>query len=531
MFKVALRLAASLVLTVLLFVSEVYGQVHVWQRWEQSLTSSRNYENPYADITVEVTYSGPDGRTIKTQGFWDGGATFKIRCAFPVAGTWSWGTNCSDTSNRGLHNANGRVTVASYAGDNPLYRHGFLKISSDRHYLAFNDGTPFLWMGDTCWAAPIRATQAEWQAYVTNRVNKHFTLIQLGQAEEWMGSADREGNTPFTGSGITQWNPAFWQGYEQKVEYANKQGIVILAVGLMEPLSRYPSSPDAQLFAKNFVARMFGNFVIFSPSFDSPNMTLADDVGNAIDSVTSVHLITQHPGTPYHPETNTFAEAYYDRDYLDFSSNQTGHNAGDKKWCYWKAVNWNLSLQSRKPDKPVMNIEAFYANQVEELGTCTDLDARALGYLSWLSGSPGYTYGEECYSWKCADCVDWAERYDDASASQMGYMHDLFDSIAWWTLRPAHNLVQNQSSQDQTRIALAKSVDGRLAVAYLPDNNSIQIAMGEFPTPMTGKWFDPRNGQYTNIGDIANSGTYTLDRPGAGDWVLLLSSASKISPP
>jgi hypothetical protein len=43
----------------------------------------------------------------------------------------------------------------------------------------------------------------------------------------------------------------------------------VLLVGLMEPVSRYPESSKACRFAQNIIARLFGNFVIFSPSFDS----------------------------------------------------------------------------------------------------------------------------------------------------------------------------------------------------------------------------------------------------------------------
>ena len=65
---------------------------HTWQRWEHALTSIRPYGNHYAEVTLRVTYAGPDGRTLRAYGFWDGGDTFRIRCAFPVPGVWQWET-------------------------------------------------------------------------------------------------------------------------------------------------------------------------------------------------------------------------------------------------------------------------------------------------------------------------------------------------------------------------------------------------------------------------------------------------------
>jgi len=57
---------------------------HTWERWEHVLAGTHDYANPYADVTLRVTYVGPGGRTLRTYGFWDGGDTFRIRCAFPV---------------------------------------------------------------------------------------------------------------------------------------------------------------------------------------------------------------------------------------------------------------------------------------------------------------------------------------------------------------------------------------------------------------------------------------------------------------
>ena len=290
-----------------------------WQRWEQALTSTRSYDNPYADVTLRVSYHGPGGRTLRTYGFWDGGDTFRIRCAFPVAGMWQWETECSDTANTGLHQQRGTVEVAPYQGDNLLYRHGFLKVSDNRRHLAYGDGTPFLWIGDTAWAAPQRASDEEWEAYLADRAAKHFTVdpggtgLRVGGTNATARDRSRSPTRP-----ARQWNPAYWQSFERKGPTRQREGLVVLLVGLMEPVHRYPEADQACLFARNIVARLFGNFVIFSPSFDSEFMPLANEVGRAAREATAVHLITQHPGTPWNQPTPTFSIQYYDEPYLDY---------------------------------------------------------------------------------------------------------------------------------------------------------------------------------------------------------------------
>ena len=240
--RLARFLAGPLAVAALLLPGSICGAATSaiqWQRWEQAFSSSVAYSNHYRDVTVVVTYTSPEGSTLQTLGFWDGGSTFKIRCAFPSPGLWSWQTTCSDSANAGLHQQSGSVTVTPYSGDVALYRHGALKVSANRRYLTFHDGTPFLWMGDTAWVAPLGASQSDWQTYIADRKAKHFTVIQIAPASRWSGlTTDTEGNEPFFGADLAQWNPAYWLGFEQKVQHANEQGLYVLVVGIMEPESR-----------------------------------------------------------------------------------------------------------------------------------------------------------------------------------------------------------------------------------------------------------------------------------------------------
>jgi Protein of unknown function (DUF4038)/Domain of unknown function (DUF5060)/Putative collagen-binding domain of a collagenase/Beta-galactosidase len=508
---------------------------HTWQRWEHALSSSGNYDNPYRDVTLRVTYTGPGGRTLRAYGFWDGGSTFRIRCAFPEPGTWQWQTECSDRLNAGLQGQTGRVNVLPCNGNDFLYRHGFLKVSDNRRYLVLADATPFLWIGDTAWAGPLRASDQEWQEYLADRAAKHFTVIQIAPAPAWAGATDRQGQKPFTDQSCAQWNPAYWQAFERKVQRANEQGLVVALVGLMEPVSRYPGSSEACLFARNIVARLFGNFVVFSPSFDSEFMPLANEVGRAVRDATAVHLITQHPGTPWNQPTPTFSDRYYDEPYLDIAGVQTGHNGGHLDWCAHHAMEWVLHLYRHEPHKPVINLEAMYDAQGEK--SWRAVDARSLAWRTWLSGASGYTYGAGDVPpkvprgsgaiWKWVTDPEkydyWKKALQWASAFQMQYLHDLLAALEWWRLRPASDLVRNQPDDITRRMVLAKTGAGDLAVAYLPNNDEIDIDLSAFPAPLRARWFDPRHGDYTPLPDlIANKGIARLSPPAKGDWVLLL---------
>ncbi len=511
------------------------SRAQTWQRWEHVLTSTRVYTNAYADVTLRVTYTGPDKRIIRTYGFWDGGSIFRIRCAFPVPGTWNWQTECSDTANAGLNGRQGRINVSKYNGANPLYQHGFLKVSENRRYLTFNDATPFLWIGDTAWAVPFRSSDDEWQTYIADRKAKHFSVIQIASAPEWAGAVNRQGQKPFTDKSCAVWNPAFWQMFERKVQYANENGMVVMMVGLMEPVSRYPESSNACLFARNIIARLFGNCVSFSPSFDSEYMPLADDVGRAARDATTMHLITQHPGTPWDQPVPTFSTNYYDKPYMDFAGVQSGHNGGHIDWCAHHAIEWNLYLYRHEPHKPVINLEAMYDGQGGKGWRA--VDARSLGWRTWLSGAAGYTYGAGetppnvpggeggIFNWvNDPDKSDyWKKALQWDSAFQMQHLHDFLAALEWWRLEPAHPLILNQPDDVTRRMVLAKSASGDFAVAYLPNNEAVEIDLSGFPAPLTARWYDPVSGRFSfGTENVENKATHRFAAPSKSDWVLLL---------
>lgn len=68
--------------------------------------------------------------------------------------------------------------------------------------------------------------------------------------------------------------------------------------------------------------------------------------------------VREHPGTA----KNVVAETFFNRSYIDFSANQTGHGTGVLMLRYGNAISWNLSFYNRTQNKPVINIEAFYDN-------------------------------------------------------------------------------------------------------------------------------------------------------------------------
>src|SRR5665811_1356550 len=58
------------------------------------------------------------------------------------------------------------------------FNHGKLKVSENKRFLVFEDGTPFYYLGDTGWELFHRLNKEETEKYLENRRAKGFTVIQ-----------------------------------------------------------------------------------------------------------------------------------------------------------------------------------------------------------------------------------------------------------------------------------------------------------------------------------------------------------------
>ncbi|MBN1420528.1 MAG: DUF4038 domain-containing protein [Planctomycetes bacterium] len=513
----------------------IHSTVPVWTRWQASLESARPHADPYASVTLSVTYAGPGGATIRGFGFWDGERTYAIRCRFPSPGRWTWRTTSSDRSDAGLHDRSGAIDVVAYEGENPLRRHGSLRVSPNGRFLEHADGTPFLWIGDTAWAAPMHATlDDEWKIYLEDRRAKGFTAIQIFCASDWSGDKDRDGNVPFIGEGLARWNPAYWRAYDRKVRAANDAGLVVFITGLMEPVKRYPGEAEARLFARNLVARSMGDIAIFSPSFDSRYMPLGDAVGSAVREATSIHLISQHTGTSLDA-----AQAYFDKPYLDVCGLQSGAGWGSKplsaRTAARNAVEWTQALRARTPPKPIIDLEARYDSAFNQ-GQLARLP-RSCGYWTILSGAAGYTYGcAGVWNWAPSKPLSdvqskpwtWREGIARASSIDMKHMAAFFRGIPWWTLEPAPAAIRDRPEDPTLRMAFARSAPRDLAVAYLPDNPSIAIRADALPAPARLEWFHPATGERVQAAAPAAEGKFLVfSRPEGWEDALLVARASE----
>jgi hypothetical protein len=94
----------------------------------------------------------------------------------------------------------------------------------------------------------------------------------------------------------------------------------------------------------------------------------------------------------------------------------------------------------------------------------------------------------------------------------MKHMRDFFNKLEWWKLRPAPELVANQSP-DVTRF-ISASQGGGVVVVYTPVAQPVDLKIkGE------AQWFDPTSGAFRQADAFTPPGK---NAAGDGDWVLLI---------
>ncbi|MBV6433654.1 MAG: hypothetical protein IANPNBLG_03845 [Bryobacteraceae bacterium] len=501
-----------------------------WTRWEMKQQARVTPEDPYS-MKFGARFRGPGGQRIDAPGFYAGSGSFRVRVAFPSPGAWTWETFC-DQPKPGLDGRRGRVQVRRYTGENPLYRHGFVTVRPGGRYLVHRDGAPFLWMGDTAWFAAVESSPREWAEYLSIRARQRFSAVQISVVR---GLKDAAGPPAFDASGRPE--PAYWDNIDGKVKEANARGLLILMAGLGRPDTPagipYVSRPE---FARYLAARFFGDHVVFSPNFDDFHKPVYDTVAVNLRAATSLHLITQHPGTRKGQN-----EIYLPRPYLSFTGLQSGHHRGRLELTYGAAREWPLNLWASTPVRPVINIEAMYDGRGnDEGGAWREKDARKLGWISWLSGALGYTYGAGesgshvpgtnggVWRWcQEASAHDyWRKAVAWNSAAQMTVLRDFFASIEWWRLEPAHQVVAEPAPSNLERAVFAWAADRSFGIAYMPLQR-LTLDLGRFPGPVEAVWINPRSGGRIPVAArLPNRGTHRFDPPEEGeDWALLLRTA------
>jgi len=448
----------------------------------------------------------------------------------------------------------------AWTGKSTDISHGKLKVSGNKRFLVFEDGTPFFYLGDTGWELFHRLNKEETEKYLENRRAKGFTVVQAVVLAEVDGlnTPNAEGNKPLTGNDPLKLNEAYFGHVDWVIRKAAEKGIFIGLLPTWGDKWNRKWGTGPQIFNPEN-ARAYGKIlgeryrnqpnIIWILGGDRPvevelqRQTVVAMAEGLKEGDGGSHLMS------FHPTGGSGSSQYFHNEpWLDFNMRQNGHSLSYTERYYATADDYRL-----EPAKPVIDAEPIYEDHPINFNPdanshSTAADVRRPLYWDLFSGAFGHTYGHHSV-WQMwtperspinRPLMPWYEAIDQPGAGQMMYGRKLIESRPFLTRIPDNSVIvpDNVTSAvpgaGSYRFVATRDQDGSYAMVYAPVGRKFIVRMDVIKgNEVVAWWFNPRNGEATMIGKYSNTGTQTFNTPSPGenlDWILVLDDASKKYP-
>ncbi len=542
---------------------------------ELTFAATGRWERPTAEVEFDCAITDPSGTTRLVPGFWAGDRTWRVRYASELVGRHGYATICSDATDAGLHDHRGVIEVTPYDGANPLFRHGPIRVSADGLHLSHADGTPFFWLGDTWWFAPIGAFR--WPDVVKtlteDRLAKGFTVIQLVAGlfpEMAPGDAKGANEGGFAWSeGSAEINPAFFDHMDVKIDWLVTSGLVPCiagAWGYYLPMM----GEDAMMRHWRYLVARYGAYPTVWCIAGEASLPYYEDahgpdgpaildrlhqgwqrVAQYVRAIDPFHrLVTVHPCPLF---TLSSYDVFSDPGAYDIDMLQTGHT---DRLCFTTTLKAMTEAIARR-QKPVVNGEVCYEGI---MGSNWQDTQRFMFWTHLVGGAAGHTYGNLSIAvfssreepnrgmTRCDDGV-WEETYDLPGSRQVGIGKRLLERFEWHRMEAHPEWVDPHWTADERILPYAAGVPREFRIFYFPSHAFLppqdangcwsrmyaNVTLSDleddvayrafFFNPRTGIDSDPFpvrgvNGEYVLPGGVAANAVPTRE-----DWVLVLEAA------
>ncbi|MCP5522459.1 MAG: DUF4038 domain-containing protein [Verrucomicrobiales bacterium] len=434
---------------------------------EITFTAQRPVLDPFNEVTLDVTFTPPSGPVLKVPAFWAGANRWKVRYASPLTGTHRWQTECSDAQDAGLHDVAGVVEVTPYTGDNPLFKHGPVRVAADRRHFEHADGTPFFWLGDTWWMGLCHRLHwpDEFRQLTADRKAKGFNVVQIvaglyPDMSPFDPRGANEAGYPWK-TNYTRLRPEYFDAADKRLRYLVDQGITPCLVGAWGYFLPWMGEAKMKAHWRNLIAR-YGAWPVVWCTAGEANLPWYRAEHFPYDDREQVHGWTEvlrfiratdpfrRPLTIHPTAINQYTARHATDDpaLLDFDMLQTPHGRQEAVPVTLKAVR---ESRAATPVMPVINGEASY----EMLGDSLPTEwTRRMFWLCLMNGAAGHTYGANGI-WQLNrrgqphgpsptagspptgyGVIPWDDAMHLPGSEQVGFGASLFRQYPWWRFEP-----------------------------------------------------------------------------------------------
>ena len=426
-----------------------------------------------------------------------------------------------------------------------------LKTADNRRFLAYQDGRPFFYLGDTAWELFHRLGREEADLYLEDRAAKRFTVIQAVVLAERDGLVEPNpyGHLPLrdidpAGQSPLKPNEPYFQHVDTIVRKAADLGLFI---GMLPTwgdkwnrkwgVGPEIFTPDNAYAYALWLGKRYADAPIIwilggdRPVEDAQHRETVSAMAQGLkEGDGGVHLMSFHPSGGH-----TSADYWPDAMWLDFNMLQSGHTRNQDNYSRVAAD------YARTPVKPCMDAEPAYEDHPSSFdlndGYLDDYDVRKGLYWGLFAGACGHTYG--CHDiWQM-----WQEGRDPATftrspwykalhlpgSAQVQHARALLESRPFFTRIPDQSLVVSDIGEGTHHVQATRDADGSYALVYLPSCQPVTVDLERLSGEMLNvTWYDPRTGEARPAGQVTRCRQQSFTPPTVWpDWVLVLDDAAR----
>ena len=517
--------------------------------FEMSFKATGQYANPYTDLGASAVIQRPDGTERILGLFWDGGDVWKLRISPDLEGQWRFKIRSTD---KGLNGKTGKFTCVK------SQRRGSIQpMPGFSHHFSYQDGTPFLFWGDTAWAlyqdeSSEKLNRKAVFHYIDERADQGINVMHSMLLQE-AGWGNRGGD-PFGNMAKQTLNPAYWREIDVRLKYLNDKGIIgglVLAWGdkrKKEPFAwrLFPDVEARKRYARYIASRYGAYDVYFIVSGEwhaeirtRNNVTEQQIRDEFIEIGNALHEADTHNRMiGIHPMTRLGSVREYNRaEWMSFGDYQQNYRTLHAR-----------ILESRDNPGPIINSEYGYFLRDSNFDGHVDKDnsfsADAMRHATWdivmAGGYPVTGYGTTYMGGnrdKGPFNVD--DPRNDIWERQYHVPQRFLSELEWWKLEPHDEWIKSatpRSGDQNVRIGSRSLLcppkatywllaePGEQYVAYVRGlKEPVTMELDSKTRDFKAQLLDPRTGQFKPVDVNMRAGRCEWSPPDEQDWVLQLS--------
>lgn len=429
------------------------------------------------------------------------------------------------------------LSLGTASAETPFEKHGRIRVAKSGTHLGHADGTPFFFLADTCWTGPALSAEKDWDKYLADRKKKGFTAVQFNIVSPWRTApTDAEGNVSYViKQGKLNLVEAFYKRLDARLKAINDAGLLAVPVLVWAHKNGDAGKEltDDQLIdlCKLQTERYAKTHVFWILAGDNQYTTDTErwkKIGRAVFGDKPTQPVTTHPTGENFPWAK-----WEDEKWLTVLGYQSGHGDSEKS-LKWMTEGPVVAYGKRKEfTRPVINLEPPYemhkGYSTGEMHSAATV-RRAIYWSLLTAPVAGFTYGAHgVWSWHTKPGEEptdhkgtgrakvWNDAIDLTGADQVKHTRGLFESVEWTKLRPAPELITEQSKAPADFIACAATKDRSQVVIYVPYKAKLTLS-ADIDASRPAVWFNPRTGERVK-GKVAKP-----TPPDTNDWLLVIKS-------